>query len=185
VKDIDPEVAALLDDIPKAKLPKALEQEGWSRFTVQQMRSAGKVPKAPSPEQAPKYLENCIQCGRPVTNARKGGGFWDHAGGMACDGALVDEQDYSEHVTQSYLDEMKAYKAELARGLYGPPVDPPRVRQKDKRFQDLVKEAKAAKARREAPCSATQYRSSCQHECSQRGEHFGFHECKYCRHLWK
>ena len=198
MKDIDPEVARLLDDIPKSKLPQPLIDEGWGQHSMARMEYwNGKTAKKPETEQAPTYMETCVQCGRPVTNARKGGGWWDHSGGTVCDGALVEDQEYDEHVTQSYLDEVRAYRDRTVHRDVEHVPHPhiqdiqrrlERVRQTDKKFQDLVKQtakkAAQAKARREAPCGANKHGASCTHQCSQNGDHFGFHECRYCRHLW-
>jgi hypothetical protein len=169
VKDIDPEVAALLDDIPRSTLPPALVNEGWGQLNMTQVERRAMSPRRakPSAAPAPKYIENCVQCGRPVTNARKSGAWWDHAGSGECDHALGGEYISAGHVVEAEVETIKATIERLSK------------RKQERRDPTINKPAP-----RGAPCSAMRFGMGCQHQCSQTSNHFGFHECKYCRKLW-
>jgi hypothetical protein len=153
--EVDPEVAALLDDLPAPALPEALLKEGWGRFTMNQMISYGQpAPASPSEVQQPIYDEHCMECGRPVTMSR--GNWTDHSGGSRCDGLLTDNPLHGHHITAG---ELKVFTAKT----------------KPKKFKDL---------KHKAACSATRHHHSCAHQCDHEEGHFGFHECKHCKHLW-
>lgn len=186
MKEVDPEVARLLEDLPKSKLPPALDKEGWGRFSIEQMRSAGKVPVRPADEQAPRYMETCVQCGRPITNARRGGGWWDHAGKQDCDGALVAEREFEAHLPQSDLVEAREYATEMRARAEN------RRRERELKAQQQNASLRATpRVRVKARCSATKHSgmkgSALQHvhECWHPYDHFGFHECRMCSQLWR
>jgi hypothetical protein len=173
--EVDPEVAELLGDLPPTRLPEELTKAGWGVHTMEEMVKYGQAPPVkPSEVQQPTYTEHCVQCGRPITAAR--GNHWmDHAGDRVCDGALVDGWRYAaHHVTADELDFIKSMDDRLmprieVSGLTGPPAT-------SKKFKDLKKKG---------DCSATKHHQQCAHQCAWPDDHFGFHECKHCRHLWK
>jgi len=160
--EVDPEVAALLDDIPATRLPEVLLREGWGMSTMEVMRKYGaRIPVRPSDEPQPTYDANCAECGRPVTMRQ---GYWtDHSGGNRCDGLLVDEQLHGYHVT---ADEIRTN--ELIGNL-----------NKSKPTALLNRIAKAR-----GPCMATRSHPNCTHQCEHPIGHFGFHECSHCKHIW-
>jgi hypothetical protein len=160
---LDPEVAALLDDLPPIKLPPALVAEGWGQRSSRDYPFVG-TRKQPSDVQQPIYTDTCVQCGRPLTmNARQ---FWaDHAGRVFCNNVLLDEPVLDYHVTQHDLDVGWRTVQEF------PPLVPTR-----KKDEPPIPKAK---------CSATKHWNKHVHTCPHPEGHFGFHECIECRHLWR
>lgn len=162
--EIDPEVAELLGDLPPITLPIELEAAGWGHNTMNQMIQYGQAPpRAPTEgAQAPTYDDVCVQCGRPVTLYRQE--WTDHSGKQWCDRALAEREDsYSDHhVTAEEVDVVRKTWAWKKWQEYK---------------QDLPKQ--------KGPCSTTKYSIACAHRCEHEDDHFGFHECKYCRHIWK
>ena len=70
MKEVDPEVAALLEDLPPVKLPPALSEAGWGRFSaadILQHRPDHQQVVTPEDQMAPVYKHTCVQCGRPIT----------------------------------------------------------------------------------------------------------------------
>ena len=177
MKEVDPEVARLLEDLPKSKLPPALDKEGWGRFSIEQMQSVGKVPKTPSTEQQPVYDARCYQCARPITMSRA---HWtDHSGGTDCDGGAVVEREFPHHVVESEIE----FVRDMDRRSKERAAERTVEREKQRAAaaaRDAKKEAAAAQ-----PCQASRGGKGCTHKCMEkRSDHFGFHHCRYCGHLW-
>ena len=177
---IDPEVARLLNDIPAVKLPKELVREGWGHSTVAQMRTYGVAPTQRSTVVQPTFDHNCVQCGRPITAGRRG--WTDHAGRTKCDGQLLDDPSRRRGVhfvegqqakwEDELLDDFKQrLKDDINKQLYGRSTVPVR--------------STKSKKKDGGQCSSTKYANSCQHQCSEADDHFGFHQCKFCKHLWR
>jgi len=174
--EIDPEVAALLEEGLGVTLPPALVKKGWGQTSMHQAHNIGTGQMVtPSQEFQPQYTDTCHQCGRPITLDRQGG-WADHAYRTNCDGALVDRALTMYHFPTSQLDDIKAWvKRENSEMMRRLEVEKEKANQRRKEIA----------ARQAAPCGHSKHSSSCQHQCSQGGDHFGFHECKFCRHLWK
>ena len=174
--DIDPEVEALLNDVPPIPLPQKLRAGGWGRQTMAEVQSYSVFEHTvkPSTTFQPTF-EPCAQCGKPIAEMR--GIMKDHAGRDQCDGALVDgEQAYEYHCTQGGLDlllkqreELEAWSQEQLLRL--------------NRTEQTRRAGKKLKAL--GPCNANMATRTCHHVCDHPSDHFGFHECKRCRHLWR
>lgn len=159
--EVDPEVAALLDDLPRTRLPEELVEQGWGHASMDEMVKYGQYPPAPpSLVPAPTFDENCAQCGRPIALKQRGTRWMDHAGRTECDSLLVDDPQSGHHITESDLTFLRAANEDLL----GP---------KRKTVNVLHN------------CSATKYSHGCAHYCDHKEQHFGFHECKFCKKLWK
>lgn len=178
MKEVDPEVARLLEDLPPSKLPPALIQEGWGRFSMDYLvRTAGKTTKQPSTEQQPVYDARCYQCARPITMRRA---YWtDHSGGTDCDGGAVVEQEFPHHVIESEI--------EFSRNLIRRSKERNAARTAE--LEKRLAAAAATKAKKDEaaarPCQASRGSKGCTHKCMEkRSDHFGFHHCRYCGHLW-
>jgi hypothetical protein len=175
MKEVDPEVAALLEDLPKSKLPPALIKEGWGQHA---MRDLFKSPKAPSTVQQPVYENTCFQCGRPLT--MRSSRWVDHSGKDNCDGGAVAEQEFPNHVIESEI--------EFSRDL---------IRRSKERDEQRQAQRMAAAARQDLVpprvrvkmqwCHAKKKVAGTAHECrcEYPFAHFGFHECVGCRRLWR
>jgi hypothetical protein len=171
---IDPEVAALLDDLPPITLPPALVAEGWGQRSLKKEPWLGGMQRKPTEgSQQPTYTDNCVQCGRPITMNRRQ--MWtDHAGRKECENVLLDEPVLDYHVTQHDLDVGWRTVQEY------PPLVPVKSRGK---FRDLPRK-KDEPPKPAMKCSATKFGGH-MHQCWHPGDHFGFHECVQCRHLWR
>ena len=161
VKEPDPEVQALLDEGTGATLPRALVEQGWGQSTMRQMIKAGQRPPAhPSTEQQPVFYEECVQCGRPITMSRRS--IWmDHAGREYCTADLVDERISHHHTPQADYDLLLTSKTAYGRRAH-----------------------RKAMAATGAVCGINKYSKDCKHRCEHPIGHFGFHECRFCKHLW-
>ena len=165
MKEIDPDVAAILNDLPPVKLPEALVNEGWGHDSMASAYGGRLV--GPSTETQPVYDHNCVQCGRPITMGRRQ--WWlDHAGNRWCTNVLLDREVAPYHIADH---ELKYWQTADA-------IRPRRVR----KVSELKKPA--------GPCGArnfnlTQVHASHPHHCEHTEGHFGFHECHVCHHLWR
>lgn len=165
--EIDPEVRALLDDLPPTKLPEALVEQGWGRHTM--ANSFGGTRKRPATDVTPTF-EPCVQCGRPVALHR--GRRRDHAGRIECDAAIVGEDGRldGQHLIQEEVE-----YARLMRQM--------------RQEYPVVAEPLPARAKLPpipaGPCASNKGTRACHHVCDHPSGHFGFHECKTCRHLWR
>ena len=177
MKEVDPEVARLLEDLPKSKLPDALIKEGWGRLSMKDWDAHGGKAKAPSTEHQPKYENTCFQCARPITTRR---GKWvDHSGKDWCDGGVVAEREFTWHVIESEIE----FSRDLIRR--SKERNAARSAELEKRLAAAAK-TKAKKDEAAArPCEASRGGKGCTHKCMEkRSDHFGFHHCRYCGHLW-
>lgn len=104
MKDIDPDVAALLNENP-ATLPEAVVRAGWG---VQSIKDTGLAAKTPSDVVAPVFNETCVQCGRPIARGHRG--YMDHAGTWHCVADLVDNPVSVHHVPQADWDLLDAMR---------------------------------------------------------------------------
>ena len=182
--EIDPEVAELLGDLPPTKLPLECEAAGWGYNTMREMIQWGQAPpRAPTEgELQPVYDETCVQCGRPITLHRH---TWeDHNAKSWCDRGLMGKDEYAtnHHVPQREHDL-------LARGA---PRPLPSYVYSKIHVSPAIGAASAAPIgiepkinKKEVNCSATKHHHKCAHKCSHKDGHFGFHECQYCRKLWR
>jgi hypothetical protein len=174
--EIDPEVAALMNDLPASKLPDKLIEAGWGDQSMEQAMSSyrGRGRLVPPSTTVQPTFKHCAQCGLPV--ARNGRGLWmDHVGGQECDGALcLDKQELARHIPQDELDD---YMAAVAR-----------ENERQQAFIEAFEEKRRLKRELQATpgtCEGMRYGAFCRHECAHSLDHFGFHECKYCRKLWR
>ena len=158
----DPEVEALLNDLPPTKLPQPLIDKGWGSNSMHD--DVGSRSR-PSDVQQPEYDRTCFQCGRPITNDNK-----DHAGKRRCDRLLVGE----DWIDTIHLDEDE-YRKLLTRREWAEKMAP-------------LKAPPTPKVRVASACDARTNRGghpSHEHVCFHPADHFGFHECGACRHLWR
>lgn len=154
----DPEVEALLNDLPPTKLPQPLIDKGWGNSSMHD-GIGSRFP--PSNVQQPEYDRTCYQCGRPITDDNK-----DHAGKRKCDRLLVGE----DWVDTIHLDEDEWNRFRA------------RPRQE---LPDIIPRAKVTGT---TGCDARTTRGGSRghdHVCFHPANHFGFHECGACRHLWR
>jgi hypothetical protein len=100
----------------------------------------------------------------------------DHNAQRRCDGAIYDGDPLSSyHITdrdEQVLLRRQEYPVvyRYSRIVVGPPVVPKGIEPKPLKVVD---------------CSAYKHGHSCAHQCAHDSGHFGFHECKTCRHLWR
>jgi len=184
---LDPEVQALLDDLPPPSLPDALRAEGWGAFS---MRQIGKTAIKPQPPelQSPDFCHRCVQCGLELATDRQGAAR-DRIGNVRCDRVLLPKDLLGDtpriHViegeredTVAYIDRWRYHiEAQAQRA-----AAPARVSFDDimRAVQHYYPTAHDCQARGRHNVSHT---CQCRHE----GGHFGFHECKHepCRRLWR
>jgi hypothetical protein len=175
MREVDPEVAELLGNLPPTRLPEELTKAGWGTETMHgsmARSSSARIIKL-STEFQPVYATHCVQCGRPITDASRG--MRDHAGDVLCDGAIIDDQ-----VSEYHADATEYERARVARDSY---VD--RLRLDLSAEKILVQRAVDKAVRANTTCGVVKHGAH-QHQCHITGiDHFGFHECAECHHLWR
>jgi len=172
--EVDPEVAALLDDLPATTLPDELVQQGWGKISMKRALGSGLAElKAPDTEQQPVYDHDCYQCGRPIVPGR--GYVWtDHAGRSWCDAVLVEERIHHKHFPEGELATRQA-EAKLHAQQF-----------EDMQARMRIKQPPTPRVKVTGMCSAVKNKHQ-DHQCmcNHVGNHFGFHECTSCHHLWR
>lgn len=173
---MDPDVEALLNDLPRLSLPDALVEAGWGQRTIADYGTDADLRRPTVGPLQPTYSHTCVMCGRPVTQLA--GSTWvDHSHHGYCDGALLDPDDPIASNRPSHMVSQDDV-AQVRRSLVA----------NQKRRERLA--ASAVITPEPERCMAGRrtrgtygHRCVCHHDRA----HFGFHECHRpdCRRLWR